>query len=216
MTRANTRFLSFVQLDMSGLNGNLVEDLLNHPASSANFGNQEGGNDPTQPLRISTIFKLDDPPSDLLPIAPGSSASSDEAVSTDSEEGTPATIATIASGLSKRVKSGLETTSDSIQPKNMQEDVDQLMDHSIEIDSNKKIRNEHVHPWTLQFIQEDMEREVPEFVFVDPYSIARLKFSNAYSSTTYERMFSNQMFLELSSSGSSSPHRFSSSCLSIK
>ncbi|KZS05949.1 putative Adenylyl cyclase [Daphnia magna] len=40
---------------------------------------------------------------------------------------------------------------------NLQEEVDQLMDHSIEIDSNKKIRNEHVHPLTLQFLRPDME-----------------------------------------------------------
>ncbi len=42
----------------------------------------------------------------------------------------------------------------------LQEEVDQLMDHSIEIDSNKKIREENVHPWTLTFIQPDMEKEV--------------------------------------------------------
>lgn len=42
----------------------------------------------------------------------------------------------------------------------LQEEVDQLMDHSIEIDSNKKIRKENVHPWTLTFIQSDMEKEV--------------------------------------------------------
>ena len=42
----------------------------------------------------------------------------------------------------------------------LQEEVDQLMDHSIEIDSNKKIRNEHVHPITLQFLQADMESTV--------------------------------------------------------
>lgn len=42
----------------------------------------------------------------------------------------------------------------------LQEEVDQLMDHSIEIDSNKKIRNEHVHPLTLQFLRADMESTV--------------------------------------------------------
>ena len=41
-----------------------------------------------------------------------------------------------------------------------QEEVDQLMDHSIEIDSNKRIRNEHVSPWTLRFIDEQLETEV--------------------------------------------------------
>jgi hypothetical protein len=43
---------------------------------------------------------------------------------------------------------------------NLQEEVDQLMDLSIEIDSNKKIRNEHVHPVTLQFLRPDMESNV--------------------------------------------------------
>jgi hypothetical protein len=42
----------------------------------------------------------------------------------------------------------------------LQEEVDQLMDLSIEIDSNKKIRNEHVHPVTLQFLRPDMESTV--------------------------------------------------------
>lgn len=42
----------------------------------------------------------------------------------------------------------------------LQEEVDQLMDHSIEIDSNKKIRNEHVHPLTLQFLNPEEESNV--------------------------------------------------------
>lgn len=42
----------------------------------------------------------------------------------------------------------------------LQDEVDQLMDHSIEIDSNTKIRNEHVNPWTLRFLQEELERDV--------------------------------------------------------
>lgn len=47
----------------------------------------------------------------------------------------------------------------------LQEEVDELMDHSIEIDSNKRIRKEHVHPWTLQFFQTDMESDVINIFF---------------------------------------------------
>ena len=52
----------------------------------------------------------------------------------------------------------------------LQEEVDQLMDHSIEIDSNKKIRNEHVHPITLQFLQADMESTVIYLILPLPLS----------------------------------------------
>lgn len=38
------------------------------------------------------------------------------------------------------------------------------MDHSIEIDSNKKMRNEHVHPLTLQFLRADMESNVTTII----------------------------------------------------
>jgi len=52
----------------------------------------------------------------------------------------------------------------------LQDEVDQLMDHSIEIDSNKKIRNEHVNPWTLQFLQEELELKVIAISLPDPTS----------------------------------------------
>lgn len=57
---------------------------------------------------------------------------------------------------SRRIKRR-QTTSNTVS---LQDEVDQLMDHSIEIDSNKKIRNEHVNPWTLQFLQEELEFKV--------------------------------------------------------
>lgn len=72
---------------------------------------------------------------------------------------------------SKKLKRSTATTSGSASgsvvrpalpdaPVSLQDEVDQLMDHSIEIDSNKKIRNEHVNPWTLTFLQEDLELKV--------------------------------------------------------
>ena len=43
---------------------------------------------------------------------------------------------------------------------NLQEEVDQKMDFLIKIDSNKKMRSDHVHSWTLKFLQADMEKKV--------------------------------------------------------
>lgn len=40
------------------------------------------------------------------------------------------------------------------------EQVDEIMDHSIEIDSNKRIRDAHVNPWTLQFKDKSTEQKV--------------------------------------------------------
>ncbi|KAJ8960771.1 hypothetical protein NQ318_020065 [Aromia moschata] len=37
------------------------------------------------------------------------------------------------------------------------EQVDDIIDHSIEIESNKRMRNANVNPWTLRFIDKDME-----------------------------------------------------------
>lgn len=43
---------------------------------------------------------------------------------------------------------------------NATDKVDDIIDHSIEIESNKRMRNANVNPWTLRFIDENMEREV--------------------------------------------------------
>ncbi|KAL1490421.1 hypothetical protein ABEB36_013120 [Hypothenemus hampei] len=39
------------------------------------------------------------------------------------------------------------------------EQVDDIIDHSIEIESNKRMRSANVDPWTLRFIDRDMERD---------------------------------------------------------
>nr|XP_023015323.1 adenylate cyclase type 8-like [Leptinotarsa decemlineata] len=39
------------------------------------------------------------------------------------------------------------------------EQVDEIIDHSIEIESNKRMRNANVNPWTLRFIDKDMEHQ---------------------------------------------------------
>lgn len=40
------------------------------------------------------------------------------------------------------------------------EQVDDYIDHSIEIESNKRMRNANVNPWTLRFIDREMEVQV--------------------------------------------------------
>ncbi|XP_071455544.1 adenylate cyclase type 8 [Hetaerina americana] len=42
-------------------------------------------------------------------------------------------------------------------PLTMAEEVDEIIDHYIEIDSNKRMRDANVNPWTLQFNEEEME-----------------------------------------------------------
>ncbi|XP_046634462.1 adenylate cyclase type 8-like [Daphnia pulicaria] len=44
-----------------------------------------------------------------------------------------------------------------VQMLSLQEEVDQIIDDSIEMDSIKQIRDQHVHPLTLQFLLPDME-----------------------------------------------------------
>ncbi|KAG5885373.1 Adenylyl cyclase 78C [Gonioctena quinquepunctata] len=39
------------------------------------------------------------------------------------------------------------------------EQVDDIIDHSIEIESNKRMRNANVNPWTLRFIDKEMEHK---------------------------------------------------------
>lgn len=43
---------------------------------------------------------------------------------------------------------------------NATDKADDIIDHSIEIESNKRMRNANVNPWTLRFIDKTMEREV--------------------------------------------------------
>lgn len=40
------------------------------------------------------------------------------------------------------------------------EQVDELIDHSIEIESNKRMRNANVNPWTLRFKDSETEYQV--------------------------------------------------------
>lgn len=40
------------------------------------------------------------------------------------------------------------------------EQVDDIIDHSIEIESNKRMRNANVNAWTLRFIDKEMEYQV--------------------------------------------------------
>jgi len=47
-----------------------------------------------------------------------------------------------------------------VQILSLQEEVDQIIDHSIEMDSIKQIRDEHVHPLTLHFLLPDLESTV--------------------------------------------------------
>ncbi|CAH1183630.1 unnamed protein product [Phaedon cochleariae] len=39
------------------------------------------------------------------------------------------------------------------------EQVDEIIDHSIEIESNKKMRDENMNSWTLRFVEKDMEHQ---------------------------------------------------------
>lgn len=43
---------------------------------------------------------------------------------------------------------------------NATEKVDEIIDHSIEIESNKRMRSANVNAWTLRFIDKTMEKEV--------------------------------------------------------
>lgn len=43
------------------------------------------------------------------------------------------------------------------------EQIDDIIDHSIEIESNKRMRSEYVNPWTLRFKDCDMEKKVIYF-----------------------------------------------------
>lgn len=45
------------------------------------------------------------------------------------------------------------------------EEVDDIMDQSIEIESNKRMRNANVNPWTLRFKDKDTELEVGYNIF---------------------------------------------------
>lgn len=38
--------------------------------------------------------------------------------------------------------------------------VDDILDHSIEIESNKRMRSANVNPWTLRFKDDKMEKKV--------------------------------------------------------
>lgn len=40
------------------------------------------------------------------------------------------------------------------------EQVDEIIDHSIEIESNKRMRSANVNPWTLRFKDHEIERQV--------------------------------------------------------
>lgn len=40
------------------------------------------------------------------------------------------------------------------------EQVDEIIDHSIEIESNKRMRNANVNLWTLRFKDQEMEHQV--------------------------------------------------------
>jgi hypothetical protein len=46
------------------------------------------------------------------------------------------------------------------------EQVDDIIDHSIEIESNKRMRSANVNTWTLRFIDKEMEYQVGGFRFV--------------------------------------------------
>ncbi|KAF2889901.1 hypothetical protein ILUMI_16272, partial [Ignelater luminosus] len=39
------------------------------------------------------------------------------------------------------------------------EQVDEIIDHSIEIESNKRMRSANVNPWTLRFKDHEIERQ---------------------------------------------------------
>lgn len=43
------------------------------------------------------------------------------------------------------------------------EQVDEIMDQSIEIESNKRMRNANVNPWTLRFKDKTTEGEVSNY-----------------------------------------------------
>lgn len=45
----------------------------------------------------------------------------------------------------------------------MVEQVDEIMDHSIEIESNKRMRSTNINVWTLKFRDIDMEKKVKEY-----------------------------------------------------
>lgn len=40
------------------------------------------------------------------------------------------------------------------------EQVDEFMDHSIEVDSNQRMRKDNINPWTLQFKQREIENKI--------------------------------------------------------
>lgn len=41
-----------------------------------------------------------------------------------------------------------------------QEQIDDIIDHCIEIESNERMRKEHVNRWTLRFKQPELEKKV--------------------------------------------------------
>ncbi len=45
-----------------------------------------------------------------------------------------------------------------------QEQIDNIIDHCIEIESNEKMRKEHVNRWTLRFKQPDLEEKVGKLI----------------------------------------------------
>lgn len=44
-----------------------------------------------------------------------------------------------------------------------QEQIDNIIDHCIEIESNERMRKEHVNRWTLRFNQPDLEEKVSSY-----------------------------------------------------
>lgn len=117
-------------------------------------------------------FKTFDLQSPRLPLAANSPASSPCPSSSSSSFASNAfknvvrTGRTARNGRGRRSSSGGGGGGGGLKSTACQEEVDQLMDHSIEIDSNKKMRNEHVSPWTLRFRDEHLETNVtPQSTF---------------------------------------------------
>lgn len=59
-----------------------------------------------------------------------------------------------------------------------QEQIDNIIDHCIEIESNERMRKEHVNRWTLRFNQPDLEEKVCALIIftiagVENYNIFR-------------------------------------------
>jgi hypothetical protein len=75
----------------------------------------------------------------------------------------------------------------------LQEEVDQIIDDSIEMDSIKQIRDQHVHPLTLRFLLPDMESTVMSIstlILITILILIRL-FGAVFSSAICGRTFTN-------------------------